>query len=57
MTNPALRIGEIAALGKIEGVEPRALINRVNVLSDVIARRLPGGDYRKAIDTIFEQLN
>jgi hypothetical protein len=56
MSSPALRIAEIAALGKIEGIEPTVLIGRLNLLSEVISRRIPGGDSRDAINAIFEEM-
>ncbi len=56
LTNPVLRIAEIAALGKIAGVAPTTLIGRVDPLREVISRRLPDGNYRATIDTVFDQL-
>jgi hypothetical protein len=56
LTNPVLRIAEIAALGKIAGVEPSALIGRVDVLSEIISRRLPDVNYRDTINKVFDQL-
>lgn len=56
MTNPVLRIAEIAALGKIEGIEPAVLISRLDALHEVISRRIPSGDCRTAIAAIFDQL-
>jgi hypothetical protein len=56
LTNPVLRIAEIAALGKIARAEPTTLISRIDVLSEIIERRLPDVNYRDTINTVFDQL-
>lgn len=42
MTNPVLRIAEIAALGKIARVDRQELINAIDDYSEMIVRRLHG---------------
>jgi hypothetical protein len=56
MSNPVLRISEIAALGKIAGEEPDFLMGRINVFKEIILRRLPLGNYKDTIDGIFQEL-
>jgi hypothetical protein len=57
MTNPVLRIAEIAALGKIAGVDPAILVGRVDAFSEIISRRLPAGvNYRDTVNVVFDQM-
>lgn len=55
LTNPVLRIAEIAALGKCAGADPEVLRAGIDAYAEISARRIPGGQYNQAVSLIFEQ--
>jgi hypothetical protein len=55
LTNPVLRIAEIAALGKVAGVDPKVLRAEVDAYAEISARRIPDGQYSQVVSLIFEQ--
>jgi len=56
LTNPVFRIAEIAGLAKIAGANANLLRSRIDAFAETSARRIPAGQYSRAVDLIFEQL-
>lgn len=56
LTNPVLRIAELVGLGRVAGADAELLRSRIDAYAKISARRIPEGQYNRAVDLIFERL-